>query len=62
MDDFKKLTPYSYQRGDMVYLEEDLDAYTFLRAAKHKGLDFKMRHFDTSRQSRIRSYDRLTHV
>lgn len=61
-DEFKKLTPYSYQRGDMVYLEEDLDAYTFLRAAKRKGLDFKVDQSSISRQSRIRGYESLTHV
>lgn len=25
-----KITPYSYQKGDTVYLEEDLDASTFI--------------------------------
>ena len=62
IDEFEKLTPSSYQRGGMVYLEEDQDAYLFLKTAKRKGLDFKVKHFDTSRHSRIRGYDSLTHV
>lgn len=32
-----KITAYSYQRGDRVYLEEDLDATTYLEAAAAAG-------------------------
>ena len=32
-----KITPYSYERGNRVYLEEDLDAMTYLDAARAAG-------------------------
>ena len=32
-----KITPYSYQKGRTVYLEEDQDAYTFIEAKKLRG-------------------------
>ncbi|OLV15363.1 hypothetical protein [Deinococcus marmoris] len=32
-----RITGYSYVRGDTVYLEEDLDAGTYLEAAKGAG-------------------------
>lgn len=32
-----KITAYSYQRGDRVYLEEDVDATTYLEAAAAAG-------------------------
>lgn len=31
-----KITPYSYQKGNTVYLEEDCDAGTFLDAVKNE--------------------------
>jgi len=27
----QSITPYSYMKGDTVYLEEDCDAYTFIK-------------------------------
>jgi len=32
-----KISPYSYQRGDTVYLEEDMDMTTFLLIKKQMG-------------------------
>lgn len=32
------ITPYSYQRGDQVYLEEDCDAGTFFTALRNAGV------------------------
>lgn len=32
-----QISPYSYQRGDTVYLEEDCDAGTFCKAKEEKG-------------------------
>ena len=65
----KEITPYSYARGAWVYLEEDLDMGTFMRA---KGwLQDNGRAIEgfwdsgviknkncLTRQSTIRSYDR----
>ena len=32
LDITSKITPYSYQKGDKVFLEEDCDLHTFFRA------------------------------
>jgi hypothetical protein len=37
-----QITPYSYLRGSMAYLEEDLDMYTFMQAAKLADLDIEL--------------------
>lgn len=52
-----KITSYSYQRGDYAYLEEDLDAGTFLHAYvdKYKTNPRFNNHY--SDHSRIRSYE-----
>ena len=36
-----EITPYSYQRLDHVYLEEDCDLRTFTRAMGAAGREFK---------------------
>ena len=52
-----KISSYSYQRGDSVFLEEDMDVTTFATALKEKfGHDLKTRGTNSGRQSRIRSY------
>jgi hypothetical protein len=38
-----KITPYSYQKGGTVYLEEDCDAGTFLEAKKLAGEEVSFR-------------------
>lgn len=52
----EKLTPYSYQRGDSVYIEEDGDAAAFCDAKKAHGEEFTFKHHNTNNRSRIRSY------
>jgi len=48
----------SYQRGDMVYLEQDDDAPKFLTALKTKrGQEATFREHSTNRRSRIRGYE-----
>lgn len=52
-----KITPFSYQRGEYVYLEEDCDMATFLHAWKQRFSalpTFTEQH--TNRSSKIRSY------
>lgn len=51
-----KITPYSYQRGNTVYLEEDCDAGTFCQAkeAKEEKIETRESYHD---RSPIRSYD-----
>ena len=49
-----KISGYSYLRGEYAYLEEDMDAYTFLQAVGKKPDDYKSTH--TNKDSRVRSY------
>lgn len=42
LDIADKITPYSYQRGDDVFLEEDCDLSTFADAMEKAGRPFKM--------------------
>lgn len=51
-----KITTYSYQRKDSVYLEEDCDLGTLIGALKSKGVEIKFKEFHTNKQSKIRSY------
>lgn len=53
-----KITRYSFQRGQWVYLEEDCDASTFMDACKAMGIEVSFSHKCGNRQSRIRQYDR----
>ena len=55
-----KITPYSYQKGGTVYLEEDLDLGTLIEALKAKGVDVQFKEKHTNRYSPIRSYNRYT--
>ena len=54
----KSITPYSYQRGEYAYLEEDCDLHTFMIAIRDNGIDLKYDEHHTNRISKIRSYDR----
>ncbi len=46
------ISPYSYKRGDYVYLEEDCDAPKFIKAKSDK-IEYRVRY---SANSRIRNY------
>ena len=52
-----KISTYSYQKGETVYLEEDCDLGVLIGALKAKGntIEFKEKHTDN--RSPIRSYD-----
>lgn len=52
-----KVSTYSYQRGQTVYLEEDCDLSMLMGALRLHGItpEFVERH--TDRRSPIRSYD-----
>lgn len=54
-EDFSRISPFSYQRGQTLYLEEDQDAYLFIRAAERQGfcIDMNMKHVE---RTPIRSY------
>lgn len=51
-----KISSYSYQRTDYVYLEEDCDFSVFLGAMKARGQKVELVSKYTDRQSRIRGY------
>lgn len=38
-----KISPYSYQKGKTVYLEEDCDMGIFIKAKKVQGIDIQYR-------------------
>lgn len=53
-------TPYSYERGDYVYLEEDDDAARLITACRSAGIEPRFTDGSTSStESRIRSYPSL---
>lgn len=54
--ELSNISPYSYQRGGTVYLEEDRDASVFLEAIRRAGVEFSTTNRYTER-SPIRSYD-----
>ena len=51
------ITPYSYQRGEYVYLEEDCDLSTLCMALNQCNTRIKFVEKHTDRDSRIRSYE-----
>lgn len=51
-----KISHYSYQKGDHVFLEEDQDLSTLVNALKEKGIEYSFKTNHTNRQSRIRGY------
>ena len=56
-----KITPFSFQRGEFVYLEEDCDLSTFVDAYRATGKDIKFKSLYTHKRSKIRSYDHYYH-
>jgi len=56
-----KISPYSYQLRDNVYLEEDCDLYLLHQTLDAQGVRLKFVEKHTDKPSRIRSYDRYQH-
>ena len=52
----EKITGFSYQYLDSVYLEEDCDAGTFLSALKAQGTQFAIKERHDGDYSRIRDF------
>lgn len=60
LDVLEKITPYSYMKGDTVYLEEDMDAATFMMAYQQKfGQELKYKSTYLERTP-IRYYPRFS--
>ena len=51
------ISPYSYQKGQTVYLEEDSDASNWIRDIQALGYIVFIEHRILNRSSKIRSYD-----
>ena len=51
-----KITPYSYQQKDFIYLEEDCDLPLFTKAMRERGGEVKVREHSSNNMSKIRSY------
>jgi hypothetical protein len=52
-----KITGFSYQRGEFVYLEEDCDLTTYVKALNASGIQVKFKETHSNKRSKIRSYD-----
>jgi len=52
-----KISSYSYQRNDMVYLEEDCDLGLLIKALRDNGVAVEFREHTTNKYSKIRGYD-----
>ncbi len=55
-----KITPYSYQKGDTVYLEEDCDLSVLVTTLATNGITIQYEERTTNNRSPIRGYDRFT--
>jgi len=53
----KKISSYSYQRKDAVFLEEDNDLATFVAAVEATGTKVVITTWPTNKTSRIRGYE-----
>jgi hypothetical protein len=56
LDIADKITNYSKQRGEYVYLEEDCDFSTFAKAYEKAGGQLDLIYNHTNKPSKIRSY------
>jgi hypothetical protein len=51
-----EISAYSYERGGMAHLEEDVDAGLLIAALKNRGIPVEFINHTTNRRSKIRSY------
>lgn len=52
-----KVSPYSYQRGKSVYLEEDCDASILLAELRARKIPFELTESHIDKRHPIRSYE-----
>jgi len=56
-----KISNYSYQKGDNVYLEEDCDYSLFVERMKELGRPFEIKEINSqAKDSIVRTYEELT--
>lgn len=51
------VSPYSYRKGDMLFLEEDCDASAYIAAQRAKGVEVKTTSVYYDASAPIRNYD-----
>ena len=51
-----KVSYYSYQKGQTVYLEQDRDMFMLIDALAERGVMVRFKEHHTDRPSRIRNY------
>jgi hypothetical protein len=54
-----KITVFSYQKGQTVYLEEDCDAFLVMQKLSEKGITVTIDRKHTNNRSPIRNYNRF---
>ena len=54
-----RISDYSYERGNFVYLEEDCDASLFLQVLHNCKIELVVHSHHSDRRSRIRGYNRF---
>ena len=54
-----KITVFSYQKGQTVYLEEDCDAFLVMQKLSEKGITVIFDRKHTNNRSPIRNYNRF---
>ena len=59
-----KISPYSYQKGENCYLEEDCDMYEFIQAKKARGEAYELYeiHQENTPIRNYQSYRGTTHA
>ncbi len=57
-----QITPFSYQKGQTVYLEEDCDLPTLVTKLALNGVVVEYEQHSTEGRSPIRSYDRFSAI
>ena len=55
-DSFNRISSYSYQFNEYIYLEEDCDAGLLIEALKAQGISYRIKENFCNKESRIRSY------
>ena len=55
-----QISECSYQKGNLVYLEEDCDATLLVKALEAQNIPVTFREHISNRSSRIRNYARYT--
>jgi hypothetical protein len=54
-----KITVFSYQKGQTVYLEEDCDAFLVMQKLSEQGITVTFDRKHTNNRSPIRNYNRF---